>query len=44
MAKALIKANGYKTLIKRIVQELAELEFFVKNRVAKGLGGYSPGT
>ena len=36
MAKALIKANGYKTLIKRIVQELAELEFFVKNRVAKG--------
>jgi endonuclease YncB( thermonuclease family) len=35
MPKALAKADGYKTLVKRIVQEFAELEVFVKNRVAK---------
>ena len=36
MAKSLAKTNDYKTLVKKIVQELAELEIFVKNRVAKG--------
>ena len=29
-------ANSYKALVKRIIQEFAELEAFVKNRVAKG--------
>ncbi|MBI5024049.1 MAG: thermonuclease family protein [Candidatus Omnitrophica bacterium] len=36
MPKALAKIDGYKTLVKRITQEFAELELFVKNRVAKG--------
>lgn len=36
MAQTLITANGYKTLVKKIVREFAELEIFVKNRVAKG--------
>ena len=36
MAKAVAKTNDYKTLVKKIARELAELEIFVKNRVAKG--------
>lgn len=35
MAKALAKTDGYKILVKKITQEFAELEVFVKNRVAK---------
>lgn len=36
MAKALVRSNGYKILVKKVVKEFEELEFFVKNRVAKG--------
>ncbi|OGX38453.1 MAG: hypothetical protein A3D87_04750 [Omnitrophica WOR_2 bacterium RIFCSPHIGHO2_02_FULL_50_17] len=36
MPKALTKSDGYKSLVKKITLEFAELEFFVKNRVAQG--------
>ncbi len=36
MAKSLAKSNGYKTLVKKITREFAELETIVKNSVAKG--------
>ena len=36
MPKALSKSDGYKTLVKKITREFADLELFVKNRVAKG--------
>ena len=36
MAKSLAKSNGYKTLVKKIVEEFEGLELFVRNRVAKG--------
>ncbi|OGX29702.1 MAG: hypothetical protein A2705_00475 [Omnitrophica WOR_2 bacterium RIFCSPHIGHO2_01_FULL_52_10] len=35
MPKALAKAGGYKTLVRKISQEFAELGVFVKNRFAK---------
>lgn len=36
MPKALTKSDGYKTLVKKITREFAELEVLVKNSVAKG--------
>ncbi|MBI5150226.1 MAG: thermonuclease family protein [Candidatus Omnitrophica bacterium] len=35
MPKSLAKSDGYKTLVKRITREFAELEVFVKSRFAK---------
>lgn len=36
MAKALAKSDGYKTLVKKIMREFEQLEFLVKNSVARG--------
>lgn len=40
MPKHLAKSDGYKTLVKKVTREFAELEFFVKNRVAQGHWGF----
>ena len=36
MPKSLAKSDGYKTLVKKITREFAELGVFVGNRAAKG--------
>lgn len=36
MPKALTKSDGYKTLVKKIMREFEQLEFLVKNSVARG--------
>ena len=35
MPKSLAKADGYKILVQKVIQEFAELELFVKNRFAR---------